>query len=30
MLGKGWFTLLCVYSQLELFFTKKWLPRTSW
>ncbi len=26
MPGKGWFTLLRLYSPLELFFTKEWRP----
>ena len=26
MAGKGWFTILRLYSPLEPFFTKKWRP----
>jgi hypothetical protein len=26
MPGKGWLTLLCLYSPLEPFFTKEWRP----
>jgi hypothetical protein len=26
MPGKGWFTLLRLYSPLESFFTKEWRP----
>jgi hypothetical protein len=26
MPGKGWFTILRLYSPLELFFTKEWRP----